>query len=80
MFAAWHQHNTIEVATFEHFLPALYAQRDKFKNGDPTTAVLIYDAATMDTAKNLSNDQKVADAIQCTNFKISCIEDEMVVL
>jgi hypothetical protein len=25
LFAAWHQHNTIEVSTFEHFLPALYA-------------------------------------------------------
>ena len=27
-FAAWQLHNTIEVGTFENFLPALYAQRD----------------------------------------------------
>jgi len=27
-FEAWHTHNVIEVGTFEHFLPALYAQRD----------------------------------------------------
>lgn len=27
-FAAWHLHNTIEVGTFENFLPALFAQRD----------------------------------------------------
>ncbi|MEM8693861.1 MAG: hypothetical protein AAGG57_18525 [Pseudomonadota bacterium] len=26
-FEAWHTHNVIEVGTFEHFLPALYAQR-----------------------------------------------------
>jgi len=26
-FEAWHLHNTIEVGTFENFLPALYAQR-----------------------------------------------------
>lgn len=26
-FAAWHLHNTIEVGTFENFLPALFAQR-----------------------------------------------------
>lgn len=26
-FSAWHLHNTIEVGTFENFLPALYAQR-----------------------------------------------------
>ena len=25
LFEAWQQHNTIEVATFEHFLPAIYA-------------------------------------------------------
>lgn len=30
-FAAWHLHNTIEVGTFENFLPALFAQR-----ADPT--------------------------------------------
>lgn len=29
-FAAWHLHNTIEVGTFENFLPSLYEQR-----GDP---------------------------------------------
>lgn len=28
-FSAWHTHNVIEVGTFEQFLPALYAQRDK---------------------------------------------------
>jgi hypothetical protein len=49
------------VATFEHFLPAIYAQRDKFENQDPTTATLIYDAATMDTGKNLPAGQDVAD-------------------
>lgn len=27
-FDAWHLHNTIEVGTFENFLPALHAQRD----------------------------------------------------
>ncbi|MEL6709182.1 MAG: hypothetical protein AAFP79_12940 [Pseudomonadota bacterium] len=27
-FSAWHLHNTIEVGTFENFLPALYEQRD----------------------------------------------------
>ena len=27
-FAAWHLHNTIEVGTFENFLPALFLQRD----------------------------------------------------
>ncbi|MEM9501063.1 MAG: hypothetical protein AAF941_04385 [Pseudomonadota bacterium] len=28
-FAAWHLHNAIEVGTFEHFLPPLFAQRDR---------------------------------------------------
>ncbi len=27
-FEAWHLHNTIEVGTFENFLPALYEQRE----------------------------------------------------
>ncbi len=27
-FEAWHLHNTIEVGTFENFLPSLYAQRE----------------------------------------------------
>ena len=27
-FSAWHLHNTIEVGTFENFLPALFAQRE----------------------------------------------------
>ncbi|MEL6692484.1 MAG: hypothetical protein AAFQ12_05545 [Pseudomonadota bacterium] len=27
-FDAWHLHNSIEVGTFENFLPALFAQRD----------------------------------------------------
>ncbi len=28
-FEAWHLHNSIEVGTFENFLPALYEQRDR---------------------------------------------------
>lgn len=28
-FEAWHTHNTIEVGTFENFLPVLHAQRDR---------------------------------------------------
>ena len=31
-FAAWQRHNVIEVGTFENFLPALYAQKDKQSN------------------------------------------------
>ena len=31
-FQAWHLHNTIEVGTFENFLPALYAQRSDLKS------------------------------------------------
>ncbi|MEM9706067.1 MAG: hypothetical protein AAF850_08320, partial [Pseudomonadota bacterium] len=31
-FAAWHLHNTIEVGTFENFLPALYDQRSDLSN------------------------------------------------
>ncbi|MEM8652246.1 MAG: hypothetical protein AAGF54_17065 [Pseudomonadota bacterium] len=30
-FAAWQRHNVIEVGTFENFLPALYAQKDKIE-------------------------------------------------
>ncbi|MEO1492977.1 MAG: hypothetical protein AAFV19_12565 [Pseudomonadota bacterium] len=52
-FEAWHLHNTIEVGTFENFLPALYEQRDK---PTPTFARDMNSAAGL-PAQNTSQDQ-----------------------
>ncbi|MEM9938296.1 MAG: hypothetical protein AAF768_05580 [Pseudomonadota bacterium] len=53
-FAAWHLHNTIEVGTFENFLPALFAQRD-------SDSGLRY-AAGMDPMKTETSQQSACSA------------------
>merc|ERR1712217_456781 len=58
LFKAWHRHNTIEVGTFENFLPSLWKQRD------PTDhfKTLTFDAQTMNAASSYPQEQMPADA------------------
>jgi len=58
LFKAWHRHNTIEVGTFENFLPSLWKQRD------PTDhfKTLTFDALTMNAASSYPQQQMPADA------------------
>lgn len=52
-FEAWHLHNTIEVGTFENFLPALYAQRENLSG-------MSY-SAEMDPAQGFARAQSAFD-------------------
>lgn len=49
MIRSWNRHNSIEVGTFENFLPAIWEQRETVRSG----GVPVYDAATMNGAKGL---------------------------
>lgn len=54
-FEVWQTHNVIEVGTFEHFLPALYAQRDD----GPVLGYVPHTADISHTAPQLGHDAEL---------------------